>query len=75
MQYVRTPVYVQQNYSGEEVHKTFSLNTNLQIQLQGVRQPQSSMLAHGTPYLLGFPNPVLTFASQAVLGSTEAHYM
>jgi hypothetical protein len=31
------------------------------------------MAAHGTPCLLDFLNPVLTFALQAVLTSTEAH--
>jgi len=50
-----------------------NFNTNLQNQLQGVGLTQSSMAAHGTPCLLGFPNPVSTFELQAVLMSTEAH--
>ena len=50
-----------------------NFNTNLQNQLPGVGWTQSSMAAHGIPCLLGFPNPVLTFALQAVLTSTEAH--
>ena len=50
-----------------------NFSTKLQNQLQGVGRTKSSMAAHGTPCLLGFPIPVLTFALQAALMSTEAH--
>lgn len=73
---MRTLIHVQQvPFRGRIAEEFLPINTNLRNQLQAVVWAQSSMAARDTPCLSGFPNPVLTSASQAALKSTEARCM